>query len=256
MRDLRQSTQVIVLVGHFVANGAHDVPDAAVVLGDADDAELVKHGSGSVVDISGRTFSQILAGSGKYNLTLTAGDTDTLGMLTVFFREETKFQLLSHDFMVMTANAYDSKYGADKLQVDTVEISGSATAADNAELDYTAPGYTKTNSAIGAVGACGIVTAALEGQVIRKNVALTDFEFAMFNSLDNKSPITGRTVTAKRSIDGAAFAAAANSATIAEVGLGVYKIDLDAADLNGDVVTFEFVASGASNKLITFITQA
>lgn len=254
MRYLKQSTQVIVMVGVFTANGAHDVPDTGVTLAGANDAELVKHQGGAVVNISGRTFAHIQGG--HYNLTLTTGDTDTLGMLRIFFREQGEFHLLSHDFMVMPANVYDSMFGADKLQVDTVEISGSATAADNAELDYTAPGYTKTNSAIGAVGACGIVTAALEGQVIRKNVALTDFEFAMFNSLDNKSPITGRTVTAKRSIDGAAFAAAANSATIAEVGLGVYKIDLDAADLNGDVVTFEFVASGASNKLITFITQA
>ncbi|HKZ39503.1 MAG TPA: hypothetical protein VJ044_00995, partial [Candidatus Hodarchaeales archaeon] len=64
---------------------------------------------------------------------------------------------------------------------------------------------------------------------------------------------TGLTIIATRSIDGAAFAACANSAS--EVSNGLYKINLAAGDLNGDVVTFKFTASGADARVITVVTQ-
>ena len=64
---------------------------------------------------------------------------------------------------------------------------------------------------------------------------------------------TSGAATATRSIDGAAFAACANA--VAEVASGVYKIDLAAADLNGNAVTLRFTATGADDRLITVITQ-
>ena len=84
---------------------------------------------------------------------------------------------------------------------------------------------------------------------ISKNTALANFEFFMVDSSDHITGKTGLTITATRSIDGAAFAACANSAS--EVANGVYKIDLAAADLNGDVVTLKFTATGADPRLIT-----
>lgn len=89
---------------------------------------------------------------------------------------------------------------------------------------------------------------------IAKNTALTNFEFFMVDSTDNKTGKTGLSVTAQRSIDGAAFGACANSAS--EVSSGVYKIDLDASDLNGDVVTLRFTAGGANERVLTLITQS
>lgn len=80
----------------------------------------------------------------------------------------------------------------------------------------------------------------------RKNTALANFEFVMFDT--NGSPATGLTVTAQRSLDGGAFAACANS--VSEVGSGVYKITLAAADLNADTVMLKF--SAASNRT-TFV---
>lgn len=261
MRELRQGTQVIVLVGPFVSNGAHDVPDAAVVLGDADDAELVKHGGGSIVDISGRPFSQILGGSGQYNLTLTAGDTNTPGMLRVFFREQGKFQLLSHDFMVKPANVYDSMFGVDKLDVSLVEVLGDSAAAANVKADYDGNGFTKTNSAIGAVGAVAVITGNVDGSVgsilgvgVKKNTALANFTFPMLSSADKTTPITERVVAAVRSIDGAPAADAANSVT--EAGSGLYVLDIAAADLDGDTITFLFTAPGAALTVITFVPFA
>ena len=82
-----------------------------------------------------------------------------------------------------------------------------------------------------------------------KNMALSNFEFFMVDT--NGNPKTGLTVTAERSIDGAAFGACANAVT--EVANGMYKIDLAAADLNGDVITLKFTATDAKERMLTVI---
>lgn len=89
---------------------------------------------------------------------------------------------------------------------------------------------------------------------IKKNTALNNFEVLLVSSSDHISPVTGATVTATRSIDGGAFAACANSVT--EVSGGVYKINLAASDLNGDVITLKFSATGADSRIITIVTNA
>lgn len=105
-----------------------------------------------------------------------------------------------------------------------------------------------------ATNASGYVTeVSVDG--IQKNTALNNFEFPMFDSADHITLKTGLTITAQRSIDGVAFAACANSAS--EVGTtGVYKINLANTDLNGDVITFLFTATGADARLITIKTNS
>ena len=88
---------------------------------------------------------------------------------------------------------------------------------------------------------------------IQKNTALNNFEFLMVDSTDNKTGKTGLTVTATRSIDGTAFSACANAAV--EVSGGIYKINLAAADLNGDIVTFKFSGAGANDRFVTVKTS-
>jgi hypothetical protein len=88
---------------------------------------------------------------------------------------------------------------------------------------------------------------------IKKNTALSAFEFLMVDSADHVTGKTGLTITATRSIDGGAFAACANSAV--EVASGIYKIDLAATDLNGDIITLKFSATGADSRFITLKTN-
>jgi hypothetical protein len=88
---------------------------------------------------------------------------------------------------------------------------------------------------------------------VQKNTLLPGFEFLMVDETDGKTAETGLTVTSTRSIDGTAFGACVNSAT--EVGFGIYKIDLAAADLNGDVITLRFTAAGALDRFITIKTN-
>ena len=85
-----------------------------------------------------------------------------------------------------------------------------------------------------------------------KNTSLSAFEFVMYDSATHALPTTGLTVTAQRSIDGAAYANCANA--VAEVGSGTYKIDLAAADLNGNVITLKFTATGADTQFVTITT--
>ena len=91
---------------------------------------------------------------------------------------------------------------------------------------------------------------------VTKNAALNNFEFLMVDSTDHITIKTGlgAGVTAERSIDGGAFAACANA--VSEVSAGIYKINLDATDLNGDVITFKFSAAGADMRFITIKTEA
>jgi hypothetical protein len=88
---------------------------------------------------------------------------------------------------------------------------------------------------------------------IKKNTALAKFSFLMVDSGDHVTPKTGVTITAQRSLDGAAFGACANGAS--ELSNGIYLIDLATGDLNGDVVTLRFTAAGADARLLTVITE-
>lgn len=89
---------------------------------------------------------------------------------------------------------------------------------------------------------------------VKKNTALAGFSLAMYDSADGRTPKTGLTVTAQRSLDGAAYANCANA--VSEIGTtGRYKIDLAAADLNADVVALKFTASGADPTDVTILTE-
>jgi hypothetical protein len=90
---------------------------------------------------------------------------------------------------------------------------------------------------------------------IRKNTAQANFSFLMVDSTDHITAETGlSSFTSQGSIDGAAFASL--SGAVSEVGFGMYKIDLTAAELNGDLITLRFSASGADTRIVTIKTNA
>lgn len=134
---------------------------------------------------------------------------------------------------------------------NVVQISGDATAADNAESFFDGTGYAGTNNVIPLVTTTSTVTALAGNAGIKKNTQLTAYPFLMTDST-NHAPATGLTVTATRSIDGAAFGACANAVT--EVSNGWYKITLAAADLNGNTIALKFTATGADQANHTIVT--
>jgi hypothetical protein len=88
---------------------------------------------------------------------------------------------------------------------------------------------------------------------VKKNTALAGFMFFMRDSTDRASGKTGLTITSTRSIGGGPLAATTNSAT--EISGGWYKIDLSAADLNGDVIALNFAGTDADTAAFTIVTK-
>ena len=127
MQWLRQSTLVKVVIDGVVAVGDGFVPVTNLTLTGADEAELMKHDATATVSISGNTFAAITANDGAYNLTLTTTDTNTLGMASVEINDDSLILPVKKEFMVVTAQVWDSLFGADVLQVDLLQIAGNAT---------------------------------------------------------------------------------------------------------------------------------
>ena len=88
---------------------------------------------------------------------------------------------------------------------------------------------------------------------IPKNIALSNFEFLMVESSDHITPATGKTITAQISKDGGAFVNCTNA--VAEVGSGVYKINLTQAEMNADIVTLKFTEANCDQRTITLVTN-
>lgn len=81
----------------------------------------------------------------------------------------------------------------------------------------------------------------------QKNLAFSNFMFPMHDDQGNLK--SGLTITSTRSVDGAAFASTTNTAS--EIGsTGIYKLNLSAADLNGDMVCLK-LDGGESAKVLT-----
>lgn len=139
------------------------------------------------------------------------------------------------------------------VKSDMTDIAGSAVSATTAQI-----GTNLVNIAGSAVSTStaqigtNVVSVAGGASNIKKNQILTAFEFLMTDATTH-SPKTTLTVTATRSIDGAAFAGCTNA--VSEVANGIYAITLSAADLNGNVITLRFTASGADDRLVTLVTQ-
>lgn len=173
---LKQSTAITVKFGPFVDATDGVTPETGLTISQAD-IRLSKNGGDSAQtnNAAGATHDE----NGYYDVPLNTTDTNTLGTLRVFVNESGALPVWQ-DFMVVPANVWDSMFGADRLQVDMLEISsdsaaadnleaytdgttpmpvnamqisGDATAADNVEADYDGTGYNKANSTIGTVAA-------------------------------------------------------------------------------------------------------
>jgi len=129
MRFLKQSTAVSVVIGPIVDATDGLTPETGLDLSTADAAELLKHGSGTVVDISGATLTAITGADGYYTLALTAAHTDTLGQLAVAIVDTSLCRPVREDFQVLPANVYDSLFGADLLQVDVAQLNNAVAAS-------------------------------------------------------------------------------------------------------------------------------
>lgn len=225
MNYLRQSTATAILAGPFLSSSDGFTAQSALTVASID-TDLYKFSNShplTKTDItlaaSGSANDCAHVANGYYSVELTSGNTDTLGRCLLSLNISGALPVW-HELTVLSAQVYDSLIGGgDLLQVDLTQALGVA--------------WTPIRLA--------------------KNTAFNAFVFYMRKSSDHVSPATGLTVVAKRALDGAAFANCANAA--AEIGLGFYKIDLAASDLNGNSIGFVASATGADATALTIITQ-
>lgn len=153
------------------------------------------------------------------------------------------------------ASPFDSVTGLHCLAIDTSNDTGDASfwVVGN---DYTVVLLPDTETVGGVavtkvLGQFSIDNRSVRG--IKKNAALAGFPFKMVSNVDHVTAVTGATVTATRMLDGATFAACANS--VVEDTVGWYHIDLAAADTNGTTVVYRFTATGCDATEISVVTQ-
>ncbi len=184
MQYLRADTQVIVHIGPFVDVGDGFTPQVDIDISATNEAELIKHGaSDAVVDISGSTWSAITNARGWYDLTITAGNTDTEGQLDVIIQDDSDCLPVHKQFMVVNANVFDSLFAAattDYLQTDVTQISTDATAANNLELftEVLENGTGLIDAGTfkaGAIDAAAIADAAIDNATFAADVGSTAY---------------------------------------------------------------------------------
>lgn len=122
-----------------------------------------------------------------------------------------------------------------------LSTSFAAGAIDQAALNATA--VSAIQSGLATAAALAAVAADLPLRYTRGVAAR--FMFVMRDST-NHAPAPGKTVSAFRSLDGAAFAACANA--VVEIAVGWYYIDLATTDLDAVEVGLRFTATGCDDS--------
>ena len=131
MQHLKADTGVVVTVGPFVDVGDGFTPQIDIDITVANEAELLKHASSTVVSISGRTWTAVANCRGYYSLTLTAADTEDEGMLVVIVQDDSETLPVKQEYMVLAAASYDSLYTTNTglMDINVKQINDVAAAA-------------------------------------------------------------------------------------------------------------------------------
>lgn len=140
MRELRQSTSIDLPIGPFVDATDGVTAETALTITQPD-IRLKKGGGAWAQKNAAQTLSH--EENGFYEVTLDATDTNTLGpmRLAVF---ETGAAPVFEDFMVVTAEWYDAKYGTDLLRTHPGNFNSTLVPAQFYKKDGTTLQFTET----------------------------------------------------------------------------------------------------------------
>lgn len=258
---LRQSTIQTIRFGPFLDAGDGVTEEVALTITQA--LRRISKDGGDFAQ-SGETGNSTHDENGWYFDDLTAADTDTVGELIFYVADPATHLPVWLRWYVVEESIYDAIYAASAAGFDAngrVDLGLWVGVAPNALNSG------RVDSLVGAMAANVITAAALATDAINKirdsilpeqNVALSDIPFLLVAASDHVTPVTGATgLAVTRSIDGGAFGA--GTGTIAEIGNGLYQYDASAADMNGGIITFRFVATGgtpgaADDRFLTIVT--
>jgi len=209
-----------------VAGSGTPVVDFGALVGNSN-LNVRRYSGGLQIDNKDATGTDLMSLEGNGQLVVSASSGGAISLRGNFKVTNTGGATITYD---------DNSQGIKDIETDTDELQTDLT--DGGRLDLL------IDAILADTASGGIV----------KNAAFDNFEFPMVLTSDHYTAATGKTVTATRSIDGGAFGAASGS--VAEVGSGVYQIDLLAADTNGDTITYKFSATDCDDTIITVITRS
>lgn len=247
MRFLKTNTATRVTVGPFLDKTDGITPEVALTATNEkltlmvdgggvptlvlDANATASGGSNDLVHVTGDD-------AGFYDLELTAAQTNYLGRAMLAITYSTDHCPVFHEFQILTANAYDSLFSTDLLQVDLTQIAGAAVSTSTAQLGV---------NVVSSGAAAGVTS-------FKKNTAKSSV--MLYMELTAGGPATAKTVTVQVSKDGGAFANITFGAgTATEVSNGFYKFDLSATELNADVVALKATATACNQTSATIFTQ-
>jgi hypothetical protein len=262
MRFLRTNTAVLVTVGPFydktdgvTIETALTITNERITLTADTDAgsaptnildNIAGATSGTANDLNYITGND----AGLMQLELAAADVNRLGRMMLSITDAANHVPVFHEFMVLPAVIYDAfVLGTDLLDVSVTQWLGTAAGAVDTA------GYPKVTVKSGTgTGEIDLVSGRVKttGNV-KKNTALTTFPFMMTDST-NHAPVTGKTVTCTRSVNGGAFGAG-TLANVIEIGVGIYAVDFGAGDLNGECITLRCTAAGCDDTFERIVTS-
>lgn len=132
MNILKQSTAATIKFGPFIDDTDGKTAETALTIAQAD-IRLSKNGGdiAQTHNATGATHDEL----GYYNIPLDSTDTDTLGRLRVAVHKSGALPVWQ-DFLVVTANVYDSLVGgSDKLDVNAAELGGTSQTGNDVGAD-------------------------------------------------------------------------------------------------------------------------
>jgi hypothetical protein len=153
---------------------------------------------------------------------------------------------------VVTASAI----ATDAIDADAIAANaiGASEIAADAGTEIAASVWNALTSGIVTAGSIGVLLKNSVPFRVSKNTALVGFPFVMYDSTTDVGK-TGlaATITCQRSLDGGAYQAMTNAS--AEIGNGLYVIDLSAADTNANTITYRFSHATTKDTFVHIITE-
>lgn len=131
--DLKQSTSHVISFGPALdkTNGVDLEIGLVNAIDHATTGILLSKNGGVLTIRSQAVTASTYDAYGNYRVTLSTTDTNTLGTLRMQFVETATCLPIWQDFMVLSANAWDTLYGADKFDVNVEEWNTTAVPAEH-----------------------------------------------------------------------------------------------------------------------------
>lgn len=150
---LKQSTAVDFLAGPFIDDGDGKTAETGLTITQAE-VRLSKNGGNMAQKNEATALSHDELG--MYVCKLNTTDTNTLGTLQVTIWESGAL-MVYHEFMVVTANVYDTLCSTDILQSDLTQMGGVAQSATDLK-DFADAGYNPATDKVTGVLLCDQTT--------------------------------------------------------------------------------------------------